>query len=166
METNTSPATGENSSASEPKGYLFIAPPGDATFEERLLAVEKMKANLIAEGRTRLEEIGVQRRRLDAEEAHLREFLGLDKGPAPPPVPEKKLKAPRGSVRGPVEAFYKANVGVRTEEGVQVAYSTSAVAKETGLDLDQVQGSAAKLAKDGVLERTGKSVYRWKAQAA
>lgn len=164
METNPSPATGENSNESGTVPSILPAP--EPTFEERLLAVEKMKANLIEEGKTRLNEIRLQRERLNTEEAHLREFLGLDKSTAPSSVPEKKPKAPRGSVRGPVEAFYKANAGVRTEEGVQVAYPTSAVAKETGLDLDQVQGSAAKLAKDGVLERTGKSVYRWKAQAA
>lgn len=164
METNTSPATGENSNESGTVPSILPAP--EPTFEERLLAVEKMKANLIAEGRTRLEEIGAQRRRLDAEETHLREFLGLDKGPAAPPEPEKKPKAPRGSVRGPVQKFYLDNSHQTTEDGARVAYPASVVAKETGLDIEQVQGAAAKLAKDGVLERIGKSSYRWKAQAA
>lgn len=128
------------------------------TFEERLLAVEKMKANLVAEGKTRLEQIVAERKRLDAEEAHLREFLGLDKM-APAPEPAKKPKAPRGSVRGPVLAFYQARIG---------SHSTASVAKETGLDLDQVQGAAAKLAKDGHLVRVEgqKSTYMWKGEAA
>lgn len=129
-----------------------------STFEERLQAVEKMKANLVAEGKTRLEQIVAERKRLDAEEAHLRDFLGLDKV-APAPEPEKRPKAARGSVRNPVLAFYQARIG---------SHNTASVAKETGLDLDQVQGAAAKLAKDGHLVRVEgqKSTYIWKGEAA
>lgn len=134
------------------------AEPPAPTFEERLAAVEKMKANLVAEGKTRLEQIVAERKRLDAEEAHLRDFLGLDKV-APAEEPEKKPKAARGSVRNPVLAFYQARIG---------SHSTASVAKETGLDLDQVQGAAAKLAKDGHLVRVEgqKSTYMWKGEAA
>lgn len=164
MEGNqtSTPIAGENSS-----GAMSILPTPTSSFEDRLNAVEKMKANLVAEARTRLEEVSLERRHLDAEEARLRDFLGMDKLAAPAaPEPEKKAKAPRGSVRGPVEAFYWENASVTTELGVRVAYATSAVAKETGLDLDQVQGAASKLAKDGILERIGKSSYRWKQAAA
>lgn len=134
------------------------AEPPAPTFEERLLAVEKMKANLVAEGKTRLEQIVAERKRLDAEEAHLREFLGLDKV-APAPAFAKKAKAPRGSVRGPVLAFYRENATLPPGEGIP----TSRVAEQTDLDLDQVQGAAAKLAHDGLLERVGKSTYRYAA---
>lgn len=161
METNLSPAIGENNNESSTTPAILPVP--EPTFEERLQAVEKMKANLVAEARTRLEEIGAQRRRLDTEEAHLRDFLGMDKVPAPAPEPEKKPKAARGSVRGPVLAYYRDNAQDALSEGV---YPSVEVAKATGLDVEQVQGAAAKLAKDGLLERVGKSAYRWKAQAA
>lgn len=134
------------------------AEPPAPTFEERLAAVEKMKANLVAEARTRLEQIGSERTRLDAEEVKIRAFLGPD---APPlePVFEKRSKAARGSVRGPVLEFYRTNLG---------PHNTASVAKATGLDLDQVQGAAAKLAKDGHLVRVEgqKSTYIWKGEAA
>lgn len=156
--TNPSTEAGENTSE-RPKGFLFLAPP-EATFAERLSAVEKMKANLVAEGKARLEQIAATRRELDAEQAKIHDFLGLD-APAPAPEPEKKPKAARGSVRGPVLAFYRENATLPPGEGI----STSVVAKQTDLDLDQVQGAAAKLAHDGLLERVGKSSYRWKAQA-
>lgn len=164
METNLSPATGENSNESGTAPAILPVP--ESTFEQRLQAVERMKANLIEEGKTRLNEIRLQRERLNAEEAHLRDFLGLDKGPAAPPEPEKKPKAPRGSVRGPVQKFYLDNSHQTTADGALVAYPASVVAEATGLDVEQVQGAAAKLAKDGLLERVGKSAYRWKAQAA
>lgn len=155
METNTSP---DAAGANENGGVPAILPVPEPTFEDRLRAVEKMKENLVAEGRTRLEQIGSERRRLDAEEARLRDFLGMDKA-APEPVVEKKPKAARGSVRQPVLDFYR-------ERGL-IATATKEAAEATGLDLDQVQGAAAKLAKDGLLVRApGKSTYYAKAAAA
>ncbi len=139
-----------------------VDPPtmAERSFQERMQALEDQKTALVADAKKRLLELAAWRARIDSEEERLRAFLGHDV--TTPPEPEKKPKAPRGSVRGPVRDYYRDNATLQTAEGIP----TSVVAKETGLDLDQVQGAAAKLAKDGLLERVGKSSYRWKALAA
>lgn len=135
----------------EKPGEMTPPPAVKFTIEERVAQIDAQRAALVQEAKTRLADIAALRANFDAEEAKLTAFVAANTPPEP--EPPKPPKAARGSVRGPVEAWFREHPGS--------VYSTAQVAGATSLDAEQVGGAAAKLAKDGILHWVSRGHYKF-----